>query len=72
MVDVVRAQQSLFEAQEQLASDQYQFILSILRLKYLAGSLNVADIEEINAWLDTTRISKLRKPSKHLLAVAQH
>lgn len=70
MVDVVRAQQSLFEAQEQLASDQYQFILSILRLKYLAGSLNVADIEEINAWLDTTRVSKLRKPSKHLLSAA--
>ncbi len=70
MVDVVRAQQGLFEAQEQLASDQYQFILSILRLKYLAGSLNVTDIEEINAWLDTTRVGKLRKPSKHLLKAA--
>lgn len=70
MVDVVRAQQGLFEAQEQLASDQYQFILSILRLKYLAGSLNVADIEEINAWLETTRIDKLKKPSKHLLTAA--
>lgn len=72
MVDVVRAQQGLFEAQEQLASDQYQFILSILRLKYLAGSLNVADIEEVNAWLDTTRVSKLRKPSKHLLTAAHN
>lgn len=72
MVDVVRAQQGLFEAQEQLASDQYQFILSILRLKYLAGSLNVNDLEEINAWLDTTRISKLQAPSKHLLKVAHH
>lgn len=72
MVDVVRAQQGLFEAQEQLASDQYQFILSILRLKYLAGSLNVTDLEEINAWLDTTRISKLDKPSRHLLTVTRH
>lgn len=72
MVDVVRAQQKLFEAQEQLASDQYQFILSILRLKYLAGSLNVNDLEEINSWLDTTRISKLHKHSRHQLNVARH
>ncbi len=57
MVDVVDAQQRLFEAQEQLASDQYGLINAMLNLKYLAGSLNVADIEEINSWLATTRIS---------------
>jgi len=59
MVDVVGAQQRLFEAQEQLASDQYKFIMSILKLKYLAGSLSVSDIEEVNAWMDTTRINRL-------------
>ncbi|MBA2657920.1 MAG: TolC family outer membrane protein [Tatlockia sp.] len=57
MVDVVNAQQRLFEAQQQLASDQYNLINSILYLKYLAGTLNVNDLEEINAWLATTRIS---------------
>jgi outer membrane protein len=57
MVDVTRAQQSLFQAQVQLASDQYQYIMSILNLKYLAGSLNVVDIQEINSWLETTRIN---------------
>lgn len=57
MVDVVNAQRRLFEAQEQLASDQYNFIKSILKLKFLAGTLNVTDLEEINAWLATTRIS---------------
>ncbi|CDZ77446.1 Outer membrane protein TolC precursor [Legionella massiliensis] len=57
MVDVVNAQQRLFEAQEQLASDQYDLINSILNLKYLAGTLNVTDLEEINAWLQTTRIA---------------
>lgn len=56
MVDVVNAQQQLFETQRQLASDQYNLILSILNLKYLAGSLNVNDLEEVNAWLRTTRI----------------
>lgn len=57
MVDVVNAQQKLFEAQEQLASDQYNLINAFLGLKYLAGSLNVNDLEEVNSWLATTRIN---------------
>lgn len=56
MVDVVNSQQRLFEAQQQLANDQYTLINSVLTLKYLAGSLNVNDIELINSWLDTTRV----------------
>ncbi len=69
MVDVVNAQQKLFEAQNQLASDQYAFINSILNLKYLAGTLNVGDLEEINAWLQTTRINGL--PPKQLIQAAR-
>jgi outer membrane protein len=57
MVDVVNAQQKLFEAQEQLALDQYGLINAMLNLKYLAGSLNVNDLAEVNSWLDTTRIN---------------
>jgi outer membrane protein len=57
MVDVVNAQQRLFEAQEQLARDQYELISSILNLKYLAGTLNVNDLEEVNSWLDSVRIN---------------
>jgi outer membrane protein len=57
MVDVVNAQQRLFEAQEQLANDQYNLINSILALKYLAGSLNVNDLELVNSWLSTTRVN---------------
>lgn len=59
MVDVVNAQEKLFQDQEQLASDQYALMMSILKLKYLAGTLNIADLEEINTWLDTTRIKGL-------------
>lgn len=59
MTDVVNTQQKLFEAQRQLADDQYSLILSMLNLKYLAGSLNVTDLEEVNAWLATTRIDSL-------------
>lgn len=56
MVDVVSAQQRLFEAQQQLANDQYILINSVLTLKYLAGSLNVNDLALINSWLATTRV----------------
>ncbi|GGI93038.1 TolC family outer membrane protein [Legionella impletisoli] len=59
MVDVVTAQQRLFEAQEQLARDQYGFIKAILHLKYLAGTLNVDDLAEVNSWLNTRRINSL-------------
>ena len=64
MVDVVRAQQLLFEAQKQLASDQYDLINAILTLKYLAGSLNVGDLAEVNSWLETNRINSLGPRSK--------
>jgi outer membrane protein len=49
--DVVDAQEKLYEAQEQLAVDQYALLIATLRLKYLAGTLSVLDLQEINAWL---------------------
>ncbi|MCX7114568.1 MAG: TolC family outer membrane protein [Gammaproteobacteria bacterium] len=58
MVDVTNAQERLFEAQEEQAADQYNLIRAMLRLKYLAGTLNVNDLSEINAWLATTRINQ--------------
>lgn len=69
MVDVVNAQQRLFEAQEQLARDQYNLIIAILNLKYLAGTLNVQDLEEVNSWLATTRISSF-PPANKPVAIA--
>lgn len=57
MVDVTNAQQRLFESQTQLADDQYNLINSFLNLKFLAGTLNANDLEEINSWLATTRIN---------------
>ncbi len=65
MVDVVNAQEQLFQAQTNLASDQYALISVILQLKYLAGTLSVTDLEEINSWLVTERInSRPPKPSE--------
>lgn len=69
MVDVVNAQQKLFEAQQQLASDQYDLIFAILNLKSLAGTLNVNDLEEVNSWLATTRVhSYFPKKTKTVVA----
>ncbi|WP_419419079.1 TolC family outer membrane protein [Legionella sp. D16C41] len=65
MVDVVNAQERLFEAQRQLAADQYDLINADLNLKYLAGTLSVTDLEEINSWLATTRISRFPPPLPH-------
>lgn len=65
MTDVVNAQQNLFEAQRQLAGDQYALINSLLNLKYLAGTLNVNDLEEINSWLATTRVNGLPPQNTH-------
>lgn len=72
MVDVVTAQQRLFEAQEQLASDQYGLILAILNLKYLAGSLSVSDLEEINSWLNIKLIRGLPPQPKALAKTICH
>lgn len=69
MVDVVNAQRRLFEAQEQLARDQYDLVNAILNLKYLAGTLNVNDLEEVNSWLETTRISKFPPPRRKVIKI---
>lgn len=51
MVDVVTYQKNLFQRQMQLASDNYNYILALLQLKYQAGTLDVNDLKKINQWL---------------------
>ncbi len=53
MVDVVTAQQQLFQAQTVLANDQYDYILALLQIKQLAGTLSVDDLIKINHWLNS-------------------
>ncbi len=64
MVDVVNAQQHLFEAQLQLSNDQYDYMRTILQLKYYAGTLNVDDLAELNAWLATIQLNQLTPSQK--------
>jgi outer membrane protein len=51
ILDVLTAQQNLFQSQATLSSDQYSYILSTLALKQAAGSLNAGDVIAINRLL---------------------
>ena len=52
-VDVLVSQNNLRAAETTYARSRYDYILNVLRLKLAAGSLNVADFEEVNGWLET-------------------
>jgi outer membrane protein len=50
-VDVLNVRRDLFRARRDYASARYDYILSSLRLKQAAGSIEQADLEQINQWL---------------------
>lgn len=50
-VDVLNAQSVLYSAQRDHARARYDYLLSILALKAAAGTLSVADLEQIDALL---------------------
>lgn len=51
IVDVLIAQQDLYDAKRTAASDQYKYLLDTLSLKQAAGSLKPDDLAQINQWL---------------------
>jgi outer membrane protein len=51
-VDVLVSQNNLRQAETAYARSRYDYILNVLRLKLASGSLSIADIEEVNQWLD--------------------
>lgn len=51
MVDMLLALSQLYAAQRIYAQDQYNYILSIIKLKQQAGILSEKDIVKINSWL---------------------
>jgi len=61
MTDVLNEITSLYQSQQAYSSDQYQYVESIIQLKYEAGTLNVDDLRAINCWLD--RNYNLGKPT---------
>ncbi len=50
-VDVLNAQRDLYRAQRDLSRARYEYVLNMVRLKQAAGMLSLADLEQINGWL---------------------
>ena len=48
IVDVLIAQQQLFQARTEYARSRHAFLVNLLRLKQAAGILEVADLEQVN------------------------
>lgn len=52
IVDVLMAQRTLFKAKRNFSNARYDYILSMMRLKQVAGQLSPEDVFELNNWLD--------------------
>ena len=50
-VDVLNAQQQVFQTRRDLQSARYNFLINTLRLKAAAGTLTEADVEAVNRTL---------------------
>ena len=51
IIDVLMAQRTLFQAKRNYSNARYDYILSMMRLKQVAGQLSPADVLDLNKWL---------------------
>ena len=61
IVDVLQVRNTLFEAQRNYYNAIYDYIIDSLRLKRIAGTLSVTDLESFNRWLTLTEEGKTPK-----------
>lgn len=52
IVEVLEAQQSLYQAEGNYANARYDYVLNMLNFKQTVGLLSANDIEILNGWLD--------------------
>jgi len=57
IVDVLNAEQNLYNAVAEHASARYDYVIDLLTLRQQSGTLDVAAVEEVNAWLDGGSVS---------------
>ena len=50
-VDVLNSRRDLLRAQTNYRRARYEYLMNVVRLKQAAGTLTVADLEDINQWL---------------------
>ena len=53
-VDVLNAQRDVYRAQRDLSRARYDYVLNMVRLKQAAGMLSLADLEQVNGWLQVS------------------
>lgn len=53
IVDVLQAQQRLYDSQFAYADSRYTYLINLLRLKQQTGLLSPADLEEMNSFMDS-------------------
>jgi len=51
IVEVLKAQQSVFSAQKDYAFSRYDYVIDLLKFRQAVGELTMNDIEEVNGWL---------------------
>ena len=68
IVDVLQAQQRLFDSQFTYADSRYTYLLNLLRLKQQTGLLAQADLREMNGFMDNSapveRIISMRESQR--------
>ncbi len=57
IVDVLNAEQNLYNAVADHASARYDYVINLLSLRQQSGTLDVPAVEEVNAWLDGGSVS---------------
>jgi len=63
IVEVLQAQQQLYQAQFQYASARYQYIRDNLRLKQMVGSLSPDDISAVTQYVETSNVVRRVVPN---------
>ncbi|HSJ99100.1 MAG TPA: hypothetical protein VLC53_18635, partial [Myxococcota bacterium] len=62
VIDVLLNQQTLFNAQREYALARYNFLQNRLLLEQAAGTLDVADVQEVNRLLTVDAEAQLENP----------
>lgn len=63
IVDVLLSQQVLFQAQRDYSTSRHNFLVNTLRLRQQAGTIEVADMQGVNALLTTDAEAPLQAPA---------
>lgn len=64
VLDVLQNQRTLFQAQVEYASARYNYLQNLLNLKASAGTLNIADVQDVNRLLTADAEARLTNTNR--------